>query len=119
MTIAGLRRPLLIALVALLALPGPAAAAPVCADACAGDCNGDGVVAVDEVVGAVAVALGGAPLDTCLAGDRDGDLRVTVDELLRAVAMALNGCPVQGAPPPDDLARTRCRRGSTTPSSGS
>jgi hypothetical protein len=59
---------------------------------CAGDCNSDAAVTVDEVVRAVNIALGGAVLDDCAAADDGQDGTVTVDELVRAVAAALSGC---------------------------
>ncbi len=105
--IALLPRPLrAVALFALLLLPPPPTAvaqagATACAAACAADCNGDGAVSVDELVDAVAIALGSAGLDGCGAGDRDGDGGITVDELLQAVAVALRGCataPVAARP---------------------
>jgi photosystem II stability/assembly factor-like uncharacterized protein len=60
---------------------------------CVGDCGGDGLVTVDELVRAVNVALGSAALSTCKAADGDCDGSVTVDELVSAVRAALEGCP--------------------------
>lgn len=71
--------------------PEPSAS-PTPEAACPGDCNGDGVVTVDEIVRAVAIALGIDALEACPASDGNGDGQVTVDELLRSVAMALDGC---------------------------
>lgn len=59
---------------------------------CAGDCNGDDAVTVDEIVMAVAIALGRQSVGECPAADTDGDGQVTVDEIVRAVAAALSGC---------------------------
>ncbi len=61
--------------------------------ACAGDCDGDGQVVIDEVVRAVEMALGGQPAARCAAADTDGDGQVTVDELIAATGAALRGCP--------------------------
>lgn len=72
--------------------PSPTPPRPVCA----GDCNGDGRVAVNEIVRAIAIALGSVSWEECPAADRNGDGQVTVDELVRAVAMALNGCSESG-----------------------
>lgn len=66
--------------------PGPAA--------CAGDCNGDGTVTVDEIIRGVNIALGLTAVDDCLAFDADGGGSVTVDEIVTAVNNALSGCPV-------------------------
>ncbi len=60
---------------------------------CVGDCNGDAVVTVDEIVLGVRVALGEADPAQCFAVDRDGDGTVTIDEILLAVTHALSGCP--------------------------
>jgi len=59
---------------------------------CAGDCNGDGEVSVDELVRGVNIALGSAPARTCAGVDTNGDREVTVDELVAAVNAALRGC---------------------------
>ena len=69
---------------------------PRLANACAGDCNGDGRVTVDEILTCIDIALGQSLLGSCTACDRDGT--VTVDELLTAVTAALNGCPVAASP---------------------
>lgn len=62
------------------------------APACTGDCNGDGQVTVADLITAVNVLLGSAPLSTCTAIDRDGDRQVTVSELVQAVGASLEGC---------------------------
>ncbi len=84
--------PSLLSLLSLLSL------APIPAAACDGDCSGDDVVTVDEIVRGVSIALGQAEVDTCPPFDRGGDGQVTVDEIIAAVAAALNGCPDD--PPP-------------------
>ncbi len=76
---------------------GPAMAAnptstPAPASACAGDCNGDGMVTVDEILAMVNIALGSDLVTNCTAGDVNGDGMITVDEILAAVDNALNGC---------------------------
>lgn len=62
---------------------------------CAGDCNGDGVVHVDELVTGVRAALAGLPALTrqCLPLDSDLNYFITIDELVAAVKRALNACP--------------------------
>ncbi|HVN83995.1 MAG TPA: ELWxxDGT repeat protein [Candidatus Binatia bacterium] len=65
---------------------------PTVAQICSGDCNRDGTVSVDELVRAVAIALGMASVDDCSPADTDGNGVVTVDELVQAVNSALNGC---------------------------
>jgi hypothetical protein len=61
--------------------------------ACAGDCDGNGMVTVDEIVRIVSIALGTAGIDTCRNADIDHSNSVTVDEIVTAVSNALNGCP--------------------------
>jgi hypothetical protein len=63
-----------------------------CSLACAGDCQLNGVVTVDEEIYITNVALGVARMNDCAAGDIDADCKVTVDEVIGAVANALSGC---------------------------
>jgi hypothetical protein len=60
--------------------------------ACAGDCNRDGRVTVNELITGVNIALGNARLDGCPAFDRNGDGTISINELIAAVAAALSGC---------------------------
>lgn len=62
------------------------------AGGCAGDCNHDGQVTVDELTIGVNIALGTAPLDLCPSFDSDGSGTVTVSDIGAAVNNALNGC---------------------------
>jgi hypothetical protein len=75
-------------------------AASVTSAACTGDCNGNGIVSVDELLAGVNIALGVAPLSACASFDTNNDRRVTVDELLAAVNFALTGCAPTVAPTP-------------------
>ncbi|MGD9762523.1 MAG: hypothetical protein AB7V27_02240 [Candidatus Binatia bacterium] len=59
---------------------------------CPGDCDDNGIVAVNEIIAAVNIALAAAPIASCPAIDRDGNQTVSVSELVRAVHMALSGC---------------------------
>lgn len=72
---------------------------PATAGACAGDCDLDGQTTVEEIVRAVAIALGEASVAQCPAADANGDARVTVDEILLAVGAALQGCGGTDPPP--------------------
>ena len=56
-----------------------------------GDCDGDGQVAVHEIVMGVRIALGLAELGQCTGVDFDADASVAVNELVMAVDAALNG----------------------------
>jgi len=66
---------------------------PACPAGCAGDCNANGMVTVDELVRGVNIGLGVQPVSTCPAMDFNGNAAVTVDELVKAVSNALGGCP--------------------------
>lgn len=68
------------------------------ADVCVGDCDGDGVVVVAELIVGVNIAFGNAAVTQCAACDRDANGVVTVDELIAAVRSALDGCPVRATP---------------------
>jgi len=59
---------------------------------CAGDCNGDGFVLIDELITGVNIALGQSPLASCPTSDGDGDDQISVAELIAAVRRALGGC---------------------------
>ena len=62
------------------------------AQSCAGDCDGNGAVAVEEIILGVRIALGEAAAADCLAMDADGSGTVAIDELLAGVRHALDGC---------------------------
>lgn len=56
-----------------------------------GDCNGDGLVTVSELIRAVRIALGEFPIDRCPNADANGDGIVSISELTLAVRNALFG----------------------------
>jgi hypothetical protein len=60
---------------------------------CAGDCDGNGDVTVDELIKGVNIALGNLPLAVCSSFDTDRSGDVTITELIGAVNNALAGCP--------------------------
>ncbi len=60
--------------------------------ACAGDCDGDRAVAIDELIRAVTIALGSGAIDDCAAADGNGDGNLVINELIAAVNVALLGC---------------------------
>ena len=79
---------------AAAATPTPnATPTPPPAALCAGDCNGDGMVTVNELLTMVNIGLGTADVSTCRAGDTNVDGMITINEVLAAVNNALNGCP--------------------------
>lgn len=59
---------------------------------CAGDCDGDGSVTVDEIVILVNIALGSLSPTSCTAGDVNHDGTITIEEIVAAVNRALLGC---------------------------
>jgi hypothetical protein len=61
---------------------------------CAGDCDGNGVVDVSELVMGINIALDNAALSQCIAFETaPPDGGVAIDELVTAVNNALTGCP--------------------------
>ena len=70
--------------------------APRAYASCIGDCNTDGSVTVNEILGMIDVALGNAQVVGCSAGDANIDDQITVDEILTAMNAALGGCPTYG-----------------------
>ena len=93
----GRRTGLLLAVALVLIASGRAAAVA----ALAGDCDGSGVVTIDELVRGVNIGLDEIPLDACPAFDVDGDGAISIGELILAVNRALNGAmepslPVRG-----------------------
>ena len=99
------------ALAAVVWLSAAAAAVP-----CGGDCNGDGRIAVDELIAAVGVALGGGA-ETCGA-DLDDDARLGIGELIRLVGVAVGGCPLPLDTAVLDGVYDADARGQTDPSGG-
>src|ERR1041385_6321732 len=65
------------------------------AGSCLGDCNGNEMVTVEELLRGASIALGQALLRGCDSYDGNGDLQVTVNELLGAVDRAVEGCQPQ------------------------
>jgi hypothetical protein len=59
---------------------------------CVGDCNGNNVVTINELILGVNIALGTTNLSQCPAFDPNGDGKVGINELITGVNNALNGC---------------------------
>ena len=70
--------------------------APRAEASCAGDCGGDGLVTVNELITGVNIALGSVAATQCPSFDDNGDGQVAVNELVAAVSSALSGCPFTG-----------------------
>ena len=78
--------------------PSPTSTTPSTpAASCAGDCDGNGTVTVNEIITLVGIALGQVSIGSCEAGDRDGDQQITVSEILAAVNRALSSCAPSGS----------------------
>ncbi|MGH7788214.1 MAG: hypothetical protein ACRERC_15185 [Candidatus Binatia bacterium] len=73
----------------LVALLGSSAAP---AQVCTGDCNGNGSVAINELILGVNISLGNSQISACEAFDANGNGTVTINELIAAVNNSLNGC---------------------------
>ena len=56
---------------------------------CLGDCNGDGVVTIDEIIVMVNIDLDNQPISACPSGTNGS---VTVADIIMAVNNALDGC---------------------------
>ena len=63
---------------------------------CTGDCNGDGMVAISELITGVNIVLGASPVSACSAfADTTGV--VDIARLITGVSNALNGCRTASA----------------------
>ncbi len=62
------------------------------ASVCAGDCDGNGIVAINELITGVNIALSRVDVSACEQMDTGGDGGVQINELVRAVRNALEGC---------------------------
>lgn len=60
--------------------------------ACAGDCNGDARVAIDELIRIVGICLGSGAISDCPNADADHDACMTIADVVTAVRRALDGC---------------------------
>jgi len=64
-----------------------------CQPVCVSDCNVNNVVAINELVTAVAISLGNTPLvPGCPASDANNNGSVMISELIQGVNNSLNGC---------------------------
>ena len=74
------------------AQPSPTPTVTPGAVSCPGDCDGNGTVAVNELISAVNIALGSTSVTACAACDTNRDGIVSIGELVSAVNKALTGC---------------------------
>jgi hypothetical protein len=82
---------------------------------CAGDCNFDRRVSIDELLLGVNMVLENAPHVACPPVDANLDGAVTVNEVIASVRAALNGCPAPVTPPPRVVTSTPTPTGSGSP----
>lgn len=68
----------------------PTATAPP--GVCVGDCDGNGMVTISELVTMVNIALDKQPVGNCLAGDANDNGLIAINEIVQAVNNALRGC---------------------------
>jgi cysteine-rich repeat protein len=81
--------------VGVLALPRDGRAQP-----CVGDCDGDGTVAINEVITCVNIGLELLPLANCTACDGNGDGAVAINEIITSVNIGLGLLPCGGGVTP-------------------
>ncbi len=93
---------------------GPPTASPSAAG-CVGDCNGNRVVTVNELISGVNIALGTAPVTACPAFDPDDDGAVGINALIAGVNNLLYGCGVTPPTPPPTATPTTTPSPSGTP----
>jgi hypothetical protein len=72
--------------------PTPLPGGPAGRGPCIGDCGGNNLVTVDEMVTGVGIALGLRPLQSCRRLDSNGDGMISINELIAAVSRLLFGC---------------------------
>ena len=77
---------------AIVITDAPGQPTPTPVPNCVADCDGDGVVAVNEVIRGVNIALGNQSVSECPDADADGDGMVTISELIAAVKDVIGGC---------------------------
>jgi CSLREA domain-containing protein len=64
---------------------------------CTGDCDGNGVVTIDELIRGVSIALDSLPLSACPAFQNTQG-QVDIAQLVKGVGNALDGCAALAAP---------------------
>jgi hypothetical protein len=78
--------------VELASLPDVCGFSCTCLPFCPGDCEFDGLVTIVDLIEAVNILLGDAPLEQCPTLDTTRDGTVTVNEVVEAVDAALTDC---------------------------
>ena len=69
---------------------------------CAGDCDGNGSVVINELILCVRISLDETPLAQCEECDDDGDSTVAINELVLAVTKSLASCAAAANRNPGD-----------------
>ena len=84
---------------------------------CAGDCNLDGAVAIDEIITGIGIGSRAMPVDRCYAADRDRSGAIAIDEIVSSVASSIHGCAALEAPPTPLPTASPTASPTTTPAS--
>ena len=103
------RSPLTTPTATVTATPSPTPSPTPTLPACAGDCNQDGSVTVDELIKGVNIALGTTSVDACPSADTNDDGAVTINELIASVNRALTGCMTAEQGVRHDVVQSRAR----------
>jgi hypothetical protein len=91
---------------------------PVFAQVCVGDCDGNGVVSVNENVFGLTMVLENLSMEACPSFDADSNGEITVDEVVMSVADTLYGCGIRPTrTPTPSPTRTPTATGTATPTS--
>jgi hypothetical protein len=86
--------------------------------ACVGDCNGDGMVSVAELIEGVRISLGDGMVSECPAFEATADGQVGIEDLIMAVSAALDGCPATPTPLPTGTATVTATSADTPTATG-
>ena len=82
---------------------------PMPTTACIGDCDGNDIVRVNEVLLLVSITLGRSEPTECSAGRGDVEEQIAIDDLVTAVTKLLHGCaPRTPTPTQGPFAFGRC-----------
>ena len=89
-----------VSMLCVLVLLGATSVARAQTPTCTGDCNGDGMVTINELILGVSIALGSQPLSACPAFDCEHNQMVPINCLVQGVNNALEGCNPSPTPTP-------------------
>ena len=87
-----------VSMLCVLVLLGATSVARAQTPTCTGDCNGDGMVTINELILGVSIALGSQPLSACPAFDCEHNQMVPINCLVQGVNNALESSGGRHAP---------------------